>query len=124
MLFILKLSQKLSTCCSEQLIVNRSQNLGSNPTAVTHLSMNRSPSELTRYPPSPRHPSVIRQPAPYMPVGWNWTNSMSWLGRPARVTMADPSPVHVWADVQLKYARPYPLKTSQMVYYDVTINSR
>merc|ERR1719308_563705 len=47
-----------------------------------YLSMNLSPSLLTRYPPSPLHPSVIKQPAPYMPVGWDWTNSMSWLGSP------------------------------------------
>ena len=29
-----------------------------------YLSMNRSPSLLIRYPPSPRQPSVIKQPAP------------------------------------------------------------
>lgn len=39
---------------------------------------------------------------PVLPVGWNWTNSKSWQGRPALVTMAVPSPVLVWADVQLK----------------------
>ena len=32
-----------------------------------------------------------------MPVGWNCTNSMSCSGRPARSTMALPSPVQVWA---------------------------
>lgn len=36
------------------------------------------------------------------PVGWNCTNSRSWQGRPALVTIAFPSPVLVWADVQLK----------------------
>lgn len=41
-----------------------------------------------------------------LPVGWNCTNSRSWQGRPALVTMAVPSPVLVWADVQLKYVRP------------------
>lgn len=39
---------------------------------------------------------------PILPVGWNWTNSKSWQGKPALVTMAVPSPVLVWADVQLK----------------------
>ena len=40
------------------------------------------------------------------PVGWNCTNSRSCSGRPARATIALPSPVHVCADVALKYARP------------------
>ena len=34
-----------------------------------YLSMKRSPSELVKNPPSPRTPSVIKQPAPYIPVG-------------------------------------------------------
>ena len=33
-----------------------------------YRSMNRSPSLFRRYPPSPRQPSVIKQPAPYMPT--------------------------------------------------------
>ena len=33
-----------------------------------YRSMNLSPSLFRRYPPSPRQPSVIRQPAPYMPI--------------------------------------------------------
>ena len=37
-----------------------------------------------------------------VPVGWNCTNSMSWLASPARETIAVPSPVHVWAEVQEK----------------------
>jgi hypothetical protein len=36
-----------------------------------------------------------------MPVGWNCTNSMSELASPARATIAVPSPVQVWAEVQL-----------------------
>jgi hypothetical protein len=35
-----------------------------------------------------------------MPVGWNWMNSMSCIGRPARSTMPPPSPVQVCAEVQ------------------------
>ena len=41
-----------------------------------------------------------------MPVGWNWTNSRSWSGSPARVTMALPSPVHVCALVAENHDRP------------------
>jgi hypothetical protein len=37
-----------------------------------------------------------------MPVGWNWMNSMSWHGRPARSAIALPSPVCVWAPVHEK----------------------
>jgi hypothetical protein len=37
-----------------------------------------------------------------MPVGWNWTNSMSCKGRPARAIMPLPSPVQVCAEVALK----------------------
>ena len=37
-----------------------------------------------------------------MPVGWNWVNSMSCRGRPARSTMPLPSPVQVWAEVAEK----------------------
>ena len=47
-------------------------------------------------------------PLPPTPVGWNWTNSMSSIGTPARAAMAVPSPVHDRADVQHTYARPYP----------------
>ena len=43
---------------------------------------------------------LISTPAPKMPVGWNCSNSMSCRGRPARSTMALPSPVWVWAPVQ------------------------
>jgi hypothetical protein len=41
-----------------------------------------------------------------MPVGWNWTNSMSELASPARATIAVPSPVQVWAEVQLEKGVP------------------
>ncbi len=42
-------------------------------------------------------------PRPARPVGWNWKNSMSSSGRPARNAIAMPSPVSVWAfDVVLK----------------------
>ena len=44
----------------------------------------------------------------YKPVGWNWMNSMSWRGSPARDAIAIPSPVHVWAPVQEKKDRPAP----------------
>lgn len=37
-----------------------------------------------------------------VPVGWNCTNSRSWLGRLALETMAVPSPVQVCADVHEK----------------------
>lgn len=40
---------------------------------------------------------------------------MSWLAMPARVTIALPSPVQVCAEVQEKYARPYPLKTVEIL---------
>lgn len=44
----------------------------------------------------------------FSPVGWNCTNSKSSFCNPAREAMAVPSPVHVCADVQLKYDRPVP----------------
>lgn len=48
-----------------------------------YFSINLSPKPLIKYPPSPRQPSVIKQPAPYIPVGWNCTNSISCIGIPA-----------------------------------------
>src|SRR4030095_7927566 len=49
--------------------------------------MNRLPSLLRSTPPSPRTPSVTRMPRTLggqtMPVGWNWTNSMSTRSAPA-----------------------------------------
>ena len=48
----------------------------------------RVPLPRRRIPPSPRTPSVTRIPRTLggqtMPVGWNWTNSMSWSAAPAR----------------------------------------
>ena len=59
--------------------------------------MNRLPSELRSTPPSPRTPSVTRMPrtdsGQTMPVGWNWTHSMSIRSAPAHRAMACPSPV-------------------------------
>ena len=49
-------------------------------------------------------------------VQWNWTNSMSCRGRPARSTMPLPSPVQVWAEVHEKYARPYPPVASTVMW--------
>jgi hypothetical protein len=50
-------------------------------------NMNRLPSRLRSTPPSPRTPSVTRIPRTdsghTMPVGWNWTNSMSARSAPA-----------------------------------------
>ena len=49
--------------------------------------MNRSPSLLRRIPPSPRTASVTSSPrtpgGQTIPVGWNWTNSMSISSAPA-----------------------------------------
>ncbi len=58
--------------------------------------MKRVPSELRSTPPSPRTPSVTRMPRTdsghTMPVGWNWTHSMSMTSAPAQMAMAWPSP--------------------------------
>src|SRR6266513_1201647 len=60
--------------------------------------MNRSPWEFFRTPPSPRTPSVTRMPRTdgghTMPVGWNWTNSMSIRSAPDHSARAWPSPVY------------------------------
>ena len=49
-------------------------------------------------PPSPRTPSVTRMPRTLggqtIPVGWNWTNSMSIRSAPAHSASAWPSPVY------------------------------
>ena len=42
-----------------------------------YFFMKRSPSELSRYAPSPRAASVIRKPLPASVVGWYWTIAMS-----------------------------------------------
>lgn len=60
-----------------------------------------------RNPPSPLHPSVIKQPLPYIPGGWNYINSISSNSNLTIVTASLPSPVQVWALEQLQYALPY-----------------
>src|SRR6266850_1861301 len=70
--------------------------------------MKRSPFLLSRYPPSPRTPSVISTPAPATPVGWNCQNSMSSRGIPARAAMPRPSPVQMKALVVEEKIRPAP----------------
>jgi hypothetical protein len=49
--------------------------------------MKRRPLLLRNTPPSPRTPSVTRMPrtlgGQIMPVGWNWTNSISSSAAPA-----------------------------------------
>ena len=47
--------------------------------------MNRSPSALIRYAPSPRAPSDISAPLLFSVVGWYWTISMSMSGAPGPV---------------------------------------
>ena len=52
-----------------------------------YFHMKRSPRLLRRIPPSPRTASVTSRPrtpgGQTMPVGWNWTNSMSISSAPA-----------------------------------------
>ena len=59
--------------------------------------MNRSPAAFRRIPPSPRTASVTRVPADSsgktMPVGWNWTSSMSRSRHPASAASRIASPV-------------------------------
>src|SRR5215207_6841249 len=59
--------------------------------------MNRSPSAFLSCPPSPRTASVTSVPAASsgatIPVGWNWTSSMSASRQPARRARYIPSPV-------------------------------
>ncbi len=43
-----------------------------------------------------------------MPVGWNWKNSMSSMGTPARQATATPSPVKECALLVTWYIRPKP----------------
>src|SRR5438874_8976775 len=60
--------------------------------------MKRSPLVFFNVPPSPRTPSVTRMPrtdgGQTMPVGWNWTNSMSIRSAPAHSASDWPSPVY------------------------------
>ena len=59
--------------------------------------MKRSPSAFRRIPPSPRTASVTSVPADSsgktMPVGWNWTSSMSRSRQPASAASRIASPV-------------------------------
>src|SRR5215207_1356504 len=61
-------------------------------------NMKRRPWLFRSTPPSPRTPSVTRMPltlgGQIMPVGWNWTNSMSWSAAPAWYASVWPSPVY------------------------------
>jgi len=60
--------------------------------------MKRSPWLFRSVPPSPRTPSVTTIPRTEgghtIPVGWNWTNSMSIRSAPAQSAAACPSPVY------------------------------
>ena len=60
--------------------------------------MKRSPWLFLSVPPSPRTLSVTRMPrtegGQTIPVGWNWTNSMSMRSAPAHSAVAWPSPVY------------------------------
>ena len=49
-----------------------------------YFFMKRSPNELSKYAPSPRAASVIRNPLPASVVGWYCTISISISGAPAR----------------------------------------
>ena len=70
--------------------------------------MSRSPSLFSRWPPSPRAPSVMSMPDGIIPVGWNWTNSMSLSAIPARNAMSRPSGVDECAYVEKLYSLPAP----------------
>ena len=60
--------------------------------------MKRFPWLFLSVPPSPRTPSVTRRPRTLggqtIPVGWNWTISMSMRSAPASRAIAIPSPVY------------------------------
>ena len=60
--------------------------------------MKRSPFAFFSVPPSPRTPSVTRMPRTLggqtIPVGWNWTISMSIRSAPASNASVMPSPVY------------------------------
>ena len=60
--------------------------------------MKRSPAVFFSVPPSPRTLSVTRMPRTEgghtIPVGWNWTNSMSIRSAPAQKASECPSPLY------------------------------
>ena len=74
--------------------------------------MNRSPLLFRSVPPSPRTPSVTRRPRTLggqtIPVGWNWTHSMSMRSAPARSAIAWPSPVYSQEFDVIAYDLPIP----------------
>src|SRR5665647_2762588 len=76
--------------------------------------MNRTPSVSSRSAPSPRTASETSGSWPLTPapshstVGWNWTNSMSPTGAPARSAAARPSPVASDGLVDDGYTWPMP----------------
>jgi hypothetical protein len=67
---------------------------------------------FTSTPPSPRTPSVISVPRTLggqtIPVGWNWTNSMSIRSAPAHSAMACPSAVYSHELDVISQQRPIP----------------
>src|SRR5947199_392649 len=67
--------------CSAREITSR---LASSIALGAYRFRKRSPSELTRYAPSPRVPSVISTPVGDSVVGWNCIISMSSRATPAR----------------------------------------
>src|SRR6266849_6761193 len=75
-------------------------------------NMNRRPWLFLRTPPSPRTPSVTRMPLTLgghtIPVGWNWTNSMSMSSAPASKASVWPSPVYSQLLLVILKARPTP----------------
>ena len=77
--------------CSERETTSRE---ASSSAFGAYRFMKRSPSLLSRNPPSPRQPSVMRTPDGKSVVGWNCMNSMSFSGSPTRSAIAVPSPVH------------------------------
>jgi hypothetical protein len=81
--------------------------------------MNRSPRLFLSTPPSPRTPSVMRVPRTLggqtMPVGWNWTNSMSIKSAPAHKAMACPSAVYSHEFELISQQRPIPPVASTTV---------
>src|SRR5581483_3946231 len=78
----------------------------------SYFSINLSPFEFLRIPPSPRTASVTRSPftpgGQTIPVGWNCTNSISISSAPASYASACPSPVYSQEFDVILYALPIP----------------
>ncbi len=87
--------------------------------------MNRSPRLLRRIPPSPRTASVTSRPrtpgGQTIPVGWNWTNSMSISSAPASYASAWPSPLYSHELEVTSYALPMPPVARTMALAGKTI---